>query len=501
MKYENKTGGDQMKNYLLMLGLLSFSSFTYAEGGMASGGGKGLVCFKNEQTASAVKLNKRYVRDKDLANITKIEMLDLHYAKAPQGLNRRISKIIAGNDFVSLIDKMINRVELTIPVLGKELRKSEKLFDNNIIFRSSAIEMASDENDIAINESDLCVLTTLAKQYKDDGRYFIHIDERLFFHPVHSDVSKATLLFHEYLYALARSKGEVDSRGVREIVSIFVKNDKDIKIIDIAKKVFESNLTPFKANFKTPEGDRRNNYTIGQPIDYTLFSMPMNFLFDWVASLYTTTNHLIGEFDNSRPSGIKSLEELTEGTSKLLYEININKQVKYISEAKTLLSKHSDLLTAVAPIRYANLLNEVNKYNQARISQLEQKVVEVLDDQKDLIIEYELKGQKSLAPDQVDALFTILKEVAYDRINLLKTNRATSIACNLNYCSSEYDMNQDLFVETLLDERYFLLSDYDPLLHKGFRRNIGWVRASIYKVYHDLKLFDLSEIYMQQINL
>lgn len=466
---------------------------------MASGGGKGLVCFNNEQTASDVKLNNRYVRDKDLANITKIEMLDLYYAKSPQGLNRRISKIIEGNDFVNLLDKMINRVELTIPVLGKELRKSEKLFENNILFRNSAIEMASDENDVALNESDLCVLTTLAKQYKDDGRYFIHIDERLFFHPVHSYVSKATLLFHEYLYALARSKGEVDSRGVREIVSIFVKNDKDIKIIDIAKKVFESNLTPFKPSIKTPEGDRRNNYTLGQSIDYTLFSMPMNFLFDWVASIHTTTNHIIGEFDISRPSGIKSLEELTEDTSKLLYEININKQVEYISEAKTLLSKHSDLMTAVAPIRYANLLNEVNKYNKARIGRLEEHVIEVLDDQKDLIIEHELKGQKSLTPEQVDALFIILKEVAYDRINLLKTNRATSLACNLNYCSNEYDMNQDLFIETLLNERYFLLSDYDPQFHKGLRRDIGWIRASIYKVYHELKLFDLNNIYMQQL--
>ncbi len=487
-----------MKKFLV-LNLIFLTQYTFAEGGMASGGGKGLVCFNSNEIAQEVRKNHRYIRDKDLLNITKIEMLDLHYAKIPRGFNRKSSTIVEGGNFITLLEKIISRIEVTIPILGKEIRKSESLFRDNIYFRNSAIEMANDENDIAINETDDCILTTLAKQYKDDGKYYIHLDERLFFHPKHSEVSKATLILHEYLYSYAISKGDIDSRGVREIVSIFIKNDEKVKIIDIAKKVFEANLTPFNAYSNTLEDDRRHNSTFSQSIDYTLLTMPMNFMFDWVASLYLTINNTIEEFDNNRPEGIISKNKIIVEVSTMLDEININSEIKSVSQAKVLLERNAEELSHHNATLLEKVMATINDYNSSRINELIYQIKNIIDDQKQMIIDFELKNQKSMTAAQVEAMFTIIKQVAYDRVNLINTNKASSISCGLNFCSGERQYEQDVFIEQLHDKIYLQLKDYTPFYFNKYRPNISWIKASIYKVYHERNLFDLNKIYMQTI--
>ncbi|MBT3984054.1 MAG: hypothetical protein HOE90_22050 [Bacteriovoracaceae bacterium] len=224
---------------LVVLVFALLASARAFSGGMDSGGGRGLVCFQTKEVADKVRDNLGYINDSQLTEITFIEPIDLYYAKQRRGIDHRAPKLATpyqSESFLQYLERLVQRIEVSIPPLGEKIRSTQKEFSgDNTIWHDLGLIPIFDEKSVAHYNTKLCTVTTMAIQFKEEGRNFLNIDHRLFFHPKHSVMGKAVLFMHEYFYLLARKLGGADSRSTRIVLGHLLKNETGVKVEDLAK--------------------------------------------------------------------------------------------------------------------------------------------------------------------------------------------------------------------------------------------------------------------------
>lgn len=225
--------------YLLMM---TFSANVLA-GGMDSGGGLGLVCFKSVAVAKSVKDNNGYIDNDQLADISFLQTLDLYEALLKKGMDQRVPKIMEpkpDDDFGSFLETALFGIEKSFPKLGESIRSAQSDFSgNNVYWQEIGLISISDSNGVANYNTKLCSLTTLALQFKEEDSHYLNIDPRLFFHEKMSVQSQSVLLLHEYIYLLTRKKGSTNSRSTRLAIALLLSDDGVTKITKIAQSLMD----------------------------------------------------------------------------------------------------------------------------------------------------------------------------------------------------------------------------------------------------------------------
>jgi len=228
----------KIRNNIVLFCLISVLSVANVnaifEGGWGSGGGKAVVCFDSPKIAEIVKKAEGVISSQYLSNITYMETLDLFHAQNVAG-EALLHRVVANESYVEFLDRMIQKIQIADPFFAREIIKSKNEFNKRIIgFKHGPVDPTHDENYSEFQFVDQCVLTNVAVQKWDEGAngYRLHIDTRLFNHIRFSEESKATLMLHEYLYQVAREKGERDSKSTRDLISAVLTDNPEINLKD-----------------------------------------------------------------------------------------------------------------------------------------------------------------------------------------------------------------------------------------------------------------------------
>jgi len=232
----------------LALAMLNVNSAYAGEGSESSGGGNSIVCFSDKAIAREI-LNKDNPDFGEILNshldfITSIEAIDLYQARQPRGFQEQNPEIIPiGQEETPFqyVEKIVTRLKHSVPKLASIIKESKDLFvDDNIILEPNGLRSINDANQVQAINSESCVAVTVAAQYKaGPSSFYLHIDDRLFNHPAHSNLSKAVLLLHEYVYRYARSLGQFDSRNTRLLVSYLITQNNGLTSLKLAKKALD----------------------------------------------------------------------------------------------------------------------------------------------------------------------------------------------------------------------------------------------------------------------
>jgi hypothetical protein len=224
-----------MKSFYLGIGFMLFATNALAnnqlikiDGGMDSGGGKGVVCFNHATTNSKVISQNRAIYDEDLEDIKSIAMLDLQYSIDSFGLEQLVGHENNSDERSIYIRAINNKLEFA-PDLQNRVQANYLAVVENRRMRNAPLKGTFDENDIALYENSNCVLTQLAVQQDiSPKQVIVHIDSRLFNHKTHSELSKFSLILHEGIYYfLRRNADEKNSAFTRELVATIIHNQKE----------------------------------------------------------------------------------------------------------------------------------------------------------------------------------------------------------------------------------------------------------------------------------
>lgn len=229
----------------LTLGILILAMFfgppklhAAEKGGDSTGGGNARVCFQNESQANKAFENGNEITDDLISSIESIEVLDLYLAKLPKGESGLLPRLdsIGGEERVSdYLSRIINRVVVVLPEFSMIQVSRDHFKNENTIHYQSSLKRLHDESGVVRTENNKCVLATMAIQENRNGTHYLHIDDRLYMHPNHSNWSKAVLLLHEYVYQWARDLGQTDSRNTQLFVESIIGNLRGIPVCDILK--------------------------------------------------------------------------------------------------------------------------------------------------------------------------------------------------------------------------------------------------------------------------
>lgn len=223
-----------MKSFYLGIALVFFATnalasnqFVEINGGMDSGGGKGVVCFNRAATNSKVISQARAIYDEDLNDIKSIAMLDFQYAVDSFGAKELIGSEDGSQEY-QIADRAIWKKLQFAPFLKDRIWYNYSKISGNIRMRTAPLKGTYDENDMAIYENANCVLTQLAVQQDLSPKLtVVHIDSRLFNHIKHSEQSKFSLKMHEGIYFYLRKNAEaVNSAFTRELVANILLNQR-----------------------------------------------------------------------------------------------------------------------------------------------------------------------------------------------------------------------------------------------------------------------------------
>ena len=242
-------------NLILLLTITALSSVSTANvGGWSSGGGTGVVCFKSEATASAVREKSGLITDEMLGEIDSIEVLDVHEARKSIAqfdafYEARLAEPRAGESADSFAMRALERFRNNIGFnaadgrsdIGQRLLRTylDMSLNNGrvlLVPQDSSLVYLKDEGltfeerheTSAKFQNGRCALVPLAVQETTPTLVRIVIDSRLYDHPAHSTLSRAALLLHELVYQDARNRGQADSRKTRQFVGILLENAKDL---------------------------------------------------------------------------------------------------------------------------------------------------------------------------------------------------------------------------------------------------------------------------------
>ena len=248
------------------------------------GGGNAIVCFDARETAVTVRKRGGEITGDQLAGIESVEALDLHEAQLPRGFSSNPMPVVglgANGTFTDYFDKIVKRLEITIPSLGNKLRNVRGEFKNrNVIRHNSSLQRVKDEANVSMLENGKCALATVLLQQKINGTRFLHVDDRLFYHKKHSELSRGVLLLHEIVYASARDLGQTDSRNTRIMLAALVSNSPETKLIDVinlglALGIINENILPLF-------GSLSRHFAGGLEARHA-YSYPMDVLAKWLA--------------------------------------------------------------------------------------------------------------------------------------------------------------------------------------------------------------------------
>ena len=230
---------------LLALPVISSPANADDEGGWGSGGGNAVVCFSDPKIVERIRThdlnNENFGRifDSDLSKITKVEAFDLYVAKMPSGIDGALSEIMdakPNQNVRQFAEAMAKRYEPFVPRVSDLVRNGiANLPDKQITLRPTGLRRVYDESDNGYLDSPSCVVVTMAVQNKINDKIFLEIDDRLFRHPLHSQLSKDVLFLHEGLYSLVhwdRNYGyHANSRNTRLLLRRLLA--KNITIGDV----------------------------------------------------------------------------------------------------------------------------------------------------------------------------------------------------------------------------------------------------------------------------
>ncbi|OFZ78524.1 MAG: hypothetical protein A2583_05570 [Bdellovibrionales bacterium RIFOXYD1_FULL_53_11] len=238
------------KKYLVVMIAISASTAFggKGDGGDTSGGGNVIACFDTRETADLVRKRDGEITNDQIDKIESIQALDLHDARLARGFNQaqpNIVEVATGESFDKYVNKILARVEITIPDLAQRLKWAREQFANkNVILHENSIRRVKDEATISLLESGKCALATAIAQTKKNNTWFMDVDKRLFFHPKHAETSRGVLILHEVVYSWGRDLGHADSENTRRLVAALINNDKDTRLFDVIKLAVSLNFLP-----------------------------------------------------------------------------------------------------------------------------------------------------------------------------------------------------------------------------------------------------------------
>jgi hypothetical protein len=241
---------------MLLASFNTHAFINYDKGEWGSGGGNALVCFPEGQIAigdesfdvvSEIKKNGNKIATKFLPFIDTIEMYDLFEAKKRRGLSGdkpEILEITESESIYEYIDRVAKRFEPYNPILTNLIPTAKDLLpDEKFIHHDYAVKYQNDMGEVTLPREN-CIIATVAGQVNLNGRengfYEVHLDSRLFNHEKFSRQSQATLVLHEYIYALTRKYfNHTDSASTRNVVRFYISYSKQFTEGFIAKSLDE----------------------------------------------------------------------------------------------------------------------------------------------------------------------------------------------------------------------------------------------------------------------
>ena len=223
-------------------------------GGWSSGGGNAVVCFNNEDYLQYLNSDGS-LKNEAYRNgiIESIETYDLFEARLPRGIDQsEIPEIITINpdeNIAPYISRLSNRYKNFVSPVSNIVTSGKKSIpDTNVRFYNGAVTQNKDYNPAIILNDKNCIVTTIANQHSNNGFYELFIDARAFNHPAHSKLSKAALILHEYVYAIARSLGQEDSHSTRKVIEILITKNPDYTARYVASLIKNLNFMPLDPN-------------------------------------------------------------------------------------------------------------------------------------------------------------------------------------------------------------------------------------------------------------
>ena len=258
---------------MVQLGLLLVSMFMALsdaraqahEGGISSGGGNAIVCFRSQRSATTAR-REHQISNELLNDIESIEVYDLYAARQSRGQSASPRPLIRIEDVVDAallsehqqlvrqgrshdqerlaletriisryIESISRRFEFTLPIVAHAIRDGKEAFSGaSLAWQENGVFETFDVNPDGPVETRNCVLTAMAtQQSQSDRAHFLNIDKRLYDHPLHREnlLGKAVLFLHEYIYLEARSKaGHTDSANARAEVGYMISQDADLTL-------------------------------------------------------------------------------------------------------------------------------------------------------------------------------------------------------------------------------------------------------------------------------
>jgi hypothetical protein len=230
---------------MALTALIAAPHLAQAQAGDKGGnGGNAKICFDDPEIAALLANDtsavSRFIPKRYLDHIISIETLDLLEAKRPTDFRSGppllidllpgelpedyAARVLAPLDSFKLASRSAKYTLSDILKAGKKSLKVRGITPDPVV--------PTPDIDPIILAGDGCVYSTIAVQRSiGDGKRELAIDDRLFnlrnAHTVHSEQSKAALIFHEYLLA-AEAEAQESKRvelteGVRELVSTLMK--------------------------------------------------------------------------------------------------------------------------------------------------------------------------------------------------------------------------------------------------------------------------------------
>jgi hypothetical protein len=295
-------------------------------GKSGSGGGNVVICFKDRLAAAKVKSQDNAVYDEDLSQIESIEALDLY--ELTKGRFKGTRKLfIEGNvtsfdeyiqKHLSIMTTKLSRAaelakELQYPVYGSLV----PFTSDDIAYTSEPLKRQKDSGEsVDFYTNPKCTLTTIIVQTTNPNE--LTIDERLFFHPVHSVTSQAVLFIHEFNYAFVlRSGNSTNSLLAQRQTQTQISYKPGVKWKDwfAEKNKFTGFQLPPGIGYKLP-GDFKKAFIIDQPT-YERTMLPLFKNHNDLIAKWNTT-----KIDNSLAQANLWEKELSSSFSNIISELN-----------------------------------------------------------------------------------------------------------------------------------------------------------------------------------
>jgi len=334
-------------------------------GGDHSGGGNLRVCFDSNAAAEAVLSGNGEIPDESFAHIQSIEALDLYDAQRPRGFDQveiPLVEMQEGEKFIHYVDRILARVEQNLPRLSERLKthRDQLKKSENIKFYDTSLKRVHDEATVSRVEEGNCVLATAAVQEKKGNLWLLSLDRRLFFHNRHSEMSRAVLILHEIVYALARELGQKDSSNTRILVGHLIANDPETKVYALAQVIRSLGFSRYKerTDFETSLYLSLTETNPIHDLALEIFSLRMK----TYASFQDFTE---GRINYSRK--FKNIYAIKEQTRVILSELKTEAVVSTLSEALANLEKYQYLFEKLKDPKSAEaLLVETKAFVDAR---------------------------------------------------------------------------------------------------------------------------------------